>query len=182
MLRLKVHRSWCNSLYLWWTWWRPCQTSSQGSRDKVNTCFKKKGEIQEWRSGVAYPQEWRSGVAYRQRWMNRAAYHQGWMSGTAYDQGWRSEVAYSLGWKGGSAYHQRWRSEVAYRLGMDGWVSLIRDGGVGQHTHNCFFFLAAVNVHLWKEKAPLEKNKKKMLRVVLLRQNKMENGLMGEWL
>lgn len=39
-----------------------------------------------------------------------------------------------------------------------------------------------MNVHLWTEKAPREKSKKKMLRVVLLRQNKMGNGLMGEWL
>lgn len=57
-----------------------------------------------------------------------------------------------------------------------------RDGGVRQLTHNCFFFFAAVNVHLWTEKAPREKSKKKMLRVALLRQNKMANGLMGEWL
>ena len=39
-----------------------------------------------------------------------------------------------------------------------------------------------MNVHLWTEKAPREKSKKEMLRVVLLRQNKMANGLMGEWL
>ena len=57
-----------------------------------------------------------------------------------------------------------------------------REEGVGQLTHNSFFFLAAVNVHLWTEKAPREKSKKKMLRVLLLRQNKMANGLMGEWL